>query len=173
MACLVAMEKEVSHLILMGDIFEAWIEYRRMIPKGFVRFQGLLASWTDRGIPVTYLVGNHDPWHRDYFEKELGVEVIFNPTVRTLGNRQIYLAHGDGQCPSAKKYNLLKPVFRHWLPVWLYTHLLPGDLGLQIAHWVSNHFGSNELVMETVNDLRGHAQDVLKNQPVEGVVMGH
>ena len=46
-----------------------------------MRFQALLAEWTDRGVGITYLVGNHDPWHRDYFTRELGVRVVFDHLV--------------------------------------------------------------------------------------------
>src|SRR5690606_6470197 len=72
-ACLEHHRERVRHLILLGDIFDEYIEYRHLVPKGHTRLLGLLANWTDAGVPITYLVGNHDPWHRDYFQQELGI----------------------------------------------------------------------------------------------------
>ena len=52
-------------LFLLGDLFDFWFEYDRVIPKGFVRVQGTLAQIADRGIPLYFFTGNHDLWVRD------------------------------------------------------------------------------------------------------------
>ena len=171
--CLRAYEASVEALYLVGDVFDDYIEYRRLIPKGFVRFQALLAEWTDRGVPVTYLVGNHDPWHIDYFEQELGVRLVFDALVETAGGRTIYLLHGDGLSQKDRAYRWLKPVLRHPLPVWLYRALLPGDLGLRLARWFSRHQGDRAIEAATVEGLRAHARHILADTAADLVVMGH
>ena len=40
---------------------------------------GKLAQWTDEGIPVYFFSGNHDMWAKDYFARELGVEMFHEP----------------------------------------------------------------------------------------------
>ena len=37
--CLRAFETTVERLYLVGDVFDEYIEYRTLVPKGFVRFQ--------------------------------------------------------------------------------------------------------------------------------------
>lgn len=170
-ACLRSYETAVERLYLVGDVFDEYIEYRSLVPKGFVRFQGLLADWTDRGIPVTYLVGNHDPWHRDYFEHELGVRMVFGTLVETLYGRTVYLAHGDGIAPGPG--TRLKPWLRHPLPVWLYRSLLPADTGLHLARWVNRRFGNKVVDPATIHALRDHARHILLDTDAEVVVMGH
>ena len=64
-------------LFLIGDIFDYWFEYSNVIPKGFVRLFGQLASMSDKGVKIHFFAGNHDLWHRDYFSTELGMEVYF------------------------------------------------------------------------------------------------
>ena len=68
------VEKQGSELFLLGDLFDFWFEYKKVVPKGFVRVLGKLAAITDSGIPIHYFVGNHDLWVRDYFEKELNTK---------------------------------------------------------------------------------------------------
>ena len=173
MACLEHHAPALAHLYLVGDVFDQYIEYRSLAPKGFVRFQALLARLTDTGLPVTYLLGNHDPWHRTYFEAELGVRIIPGALSEQAGGVRLHLEHGDGLDPDDRLYNRLKPLVRHRLPLWLYTNLLPGDAGYGFARWVK-HKGRTENVEESrVQSLRDHARSVMAATGARAVVMGH
>ncbi len=172
-ACLHAQEAVAEGLYLVGDVFDPYIEYRTLVPRGFVRFLALLAAWTDRGVPVTYLAGNHDPWHRDYFAQELGVRVVFDALAEPLAGRAVYLTHGDGLAPGDGLYRRLKPLLRHPVPVWLYRALLPADAGFRLARWVSRRFGGRTPDAATRDALRAHARRLLQETPAELVVMGH
>ena len=68
-----SIENDTAALFLLGDLFDFWFEYQKVVPKGFVRILGKLANFVDRGIPVHFFVGNHDLWMRDYFETEVGI----------------------------------------------------------------------------------------------------
>jgi UDP-2,3-diacylglucosamine hydrolase len=61
---MVSADAEV--IFLVGDIFDFWFEYNRVVPKGFVRTFGKLAELTDKGIKIVFITGNHDMWSRDY-----------------------------------------------------------------------------------------------------------
>ena len=172
-ACLRTYETTVERLYLVGDVFDEYIEYRTLIPKGFVRFQALLADWTDRRVPVTYLVGNHDPWHRDYFEHELGVRLVFDDLIEIVGGRTIYLRHGDGIAPTSRAYRWVKPWLRHPVPVWLYRSLLPADAGFRLARWVNKRMRDKDVEPEIVDGLRTHARRILAETPADLAVMGH
>ncbi|MBK7731948.1 MAG: metallophosphoesterase [Bacteroidales bacterium] len=65
---------------LLGDVFDFWWEYRKVIPKGFTRFLGRLASLTDSGIKVHVFTGNHDMWMKGYLAEECGVTVHYEPS---------------------------------------------------------------------------------------------
>lgn len=172
-ACLRTYEADVRGLYLVGDVFDQYIEYRHLVPKGFVRFQGLLAAWTDRGVPVTYLVGNHDPWHRDYFEQELGVRVVFDALIEPLCGRHVYIAHGDGLPDAPGLYKRLKPLLRHPVPVALYKTLLPGDSGMRLARWTNRRVQEEQIEAPQVEALRQHARRVLCTTAADLVIMGH
>lgn len=172
-ACLRAHEPGVERLYLLGDVFDEYIEYRYLVPKGYIRFQALLAEWADRGVPVTYLVGNHDPWHRDYFSRELGVKLCFDALTEPLYGHNVYMAHGDGLSTDAYLYNRLRPVLRHPVPVWLYRALLPGDSGYRLARWVQRTFGNKQVNEATVAALRAYAFETLRHRTADIVVLGH
>lgn len=171
--CLRVHEGEVEHLYLVGDVFNEYIEYRHLVPKGIVRFQGLLAEWTDAGVPVTYLAGNHDPWHRDYFTEELGVRMVFDALIEPTSGPVVYLAHGDAVASHARLYTWMRPWLRHPLPVWLYRSLLPGDSGMGLARWVNHHLHEDASDPAVIAALRDHARDVLSTSAATLAVMGH
>ena len=53
------IENDAKEIFLVGDIFDFWFEYKRAIPRGFVRLQGKIAELTDKGIPIHIFTGNH------------------------------------------------------------------------------------------------------------------
>ena len=171
--CLHAHEDEIEHLYLLGDVFDAYIEYPRLIPKGFTRFQGLLASWSDRGLPITYLVGNHDPWHIDHFERELGVRLVKKTLTEPLYGHSVYLSHGHGLSEGFRLTRQVKSWMRHPSLGRLYAMLLPGDAGLGLARWTSERFSGKEPDPAEAEALRRHARRQLQTGPADLVVMGH
>ena len=171
-ACLRAREHEVTGLFLVGDVFDQYIEYKHLVPKGFVRFQSLLAEWTDRNVPVTYIVGNHDPWHQQYFEQELGLRLVYDLIIEPLFGKVVHIKHGDGIGNTSPLYNRLKPLLRHPVPVGLYRALLPGDIGFGLARWVNLRF-NEKINDELVVQLRDHARNILVETAADVVVMGH
>jgi len=171
--CLETHKNEIDHLYLLGDVFDGYIEYRHLIPKGFVRFQGLLARWTDRGIPVTYLLGNHDPWHQDHFSDELGVTLAPDPVECTHAGRQLHLAHGDGVVAATRARAWLRTLLRHPVPVGLYRALLPANMGLGLARWVSRVLHARGQNLRTPTTLRDRARTLLRRDALDGVVLAH
>jgi len=164
---------QVKHLYLVGDVFDGYIEYRHLVPKGLARFQGLLARWTDRGVPVTYLVGNHDPWHESYFSRELGVRVVSDALEVEHEGLRLYLVHGDAHGSTHTLYPWLRPLLRHPWAVRLYRAVLPADLGLGLARWVSRRLHDEGPDPEVIQALRAHARIRLRQYGADAVVMGH
>ena len=87
--------RDAEAIFLVGDIFDFWFEYRRVVPKGFVRTLGKLAELTDRGVRVVFFTGNHDMWVGDYLARECGLEIHTSPEVMTLSGKKVFIAHGD------------------------------------------------------------------------------
>ena len=73
------IKKDAFVIFILGDLFDFWFEYKKVVPKGFVRILGKLAELTDSGITIHFFVGNHDMWMNGYFEKELNILVHNEP----------------------------------------------------------------------------------------------
>lgn len=131
-----SIKKDADILFLLGDLFDFWFEYKRAVPKGFVRVLGKLAEMRDLGIEIHFFVGNHDLWMDDYFEKELNIPVYHKPKEFSFGNKLFLIGHGDGLGPGDKGYKRMKKVFTNPFSKWLYRWLHP-DIGIRLAHYLS------------------------------------
>jgi len=130
------IEKDASTLFLLGDLFDFWFEYKKVVPKGFVRILGKLAHFVDQGIPVHYFVGNHDLWMLDYFETELGIPVYHKPKDFIIENTSFFIGHGDGLGPNDIGYKRMKKLFTNPLAKRLFSALHP-DIGMRLGHYFS------------------------------------
>ena len=130
------VKDDAEAIFLLGDLFDFWFEYKKVVPKGFVRVLGKLAEIRDNGIPIYFFVGNHDLWMRDYFETELDIPVYYASKEFTFNNKTFFIAHGDGLGPGDKGYKRMKKVFTNPFSKWLYRWLHP-DIGVGLAQYLS------------------------------------
>ena len=138
---------DADALYLLGDVFEFWFEYKHVVPRGFVRILGTLASLRDRGIPIHYFTGNHDLWMQDYFTQELGIPLFHKPRLEQIDGKSFLIGHGDGLGPGDKGYKRMKKVFRNPLAQWAYARLHPNfaiSLARKIANLSRSHTGTKE-----------------------------
>jgi UDP-2,3-diacylglucosamine hydrolase len=127
------IKPDVGELYLMGDIFDYWWEYKKVVPRGFTRILGRIADLTDSGIPVHFFTGNHDLWIFDYLPEELGIILHKQEFVTTLSGKKFFLAHGDGLDANDKGYIFLKKLFTNRKLQWIFARLHP-NFALGIAH---------------------------------------
>ncbi len=135
-AFLESIHHDAAEIYIVGDIFDFWYEYRKVVPKGYTRLLGKLAEITDAGIPVYFFVGNHDMWMRGYFEKELNIPVYFEPRTFEWSGKNFYIGHGDGLGPGDHGYKFIKKIFRNKFCQWLFGQLHP-SLGIKLANYFS------------------------------------
>lgn len=130
------IKKDAAAIFLLGDLFDFWFEYKRVVPKGFTRTLGKLAEITDSGIPIYFFAGNHDLWMHGYFEEELNIPVFHKPQEFIFNNTSFLIGHGDGLGPGDKGYKRMKKVFTNRFCKWLFKWLHP-DIGVKLAQYLS------------------------------------
>ena len=130
------VKQDAEAIFLLGDLFDFWFEYKKVVPKGFIRVLGKLAEIRDSGIPIYFFVGNHDLWMDDYFEKELDIPVYHKPKEYIINNKTFLIGHGDGLGPGDKGYKRMKKVFTNPVSKWLYRWLHP-DIGMRLGVYLS------------------------------------
>lgn len=174
-----SIEKDAEAIFLMGDIFDFWFEYSRVVPKGFVRTLGKLASMSDKGIEIHYFTGNHDMWCRDYFEKECGMKLHLKAEQLTLKGKSLHLAHGDNINIGGKHLlKLMNTTFRSSILRSIFSWLVHPNLALRFGKWWSgksrkNH-NTNNITVESLDFLIEAAKGYkAQNAALDYVLFGH
>ena len=85
-----------DHLLINGDLFDFWFEYRAVIPRKHFASVAKLQAVRARGIPVTFVGGNHDRWGGDFLRRDLGIAFHSGDAELELAGRRAFVAHGDG-----------------------------------------------------------------------------
>ena len=168
------IEKDAKKIYLLGDIFDFWFEYEKVVPKGFVRLLAKLADLVDKGIQIHFLAGNHDMWMRDYLEKEIGLKLHFKEFIIEEDNQLIFIGHGDGLGRGDYKYKILKSLFTSNICKWLFSRLHP-NFGLALGQAWSNKSRKKQEspASEEKEILVEYCKEQQKNNPVDYYVFGH
>lgn len=135
-AWLDTIKEDAEVIFLLGDLFDFWFEYKKVVPKGFVRVLGKLAELKDTGIEIYFFVGNHDLWMRDYFQQELNIPVFYESQEFEINDKLFLIGHGDGLGPDDIGYKRMKKVFTFPFFTWLFRWLHP-DIGVQLGQYLS------------------------------------
>ena len=172
-----SVQPEAQTLFLVGDIFDFWFEYRRAIPKGFIRLQGKLAELTDAGTEVIFFTGNHDMWMFDYFTRELGIPVYRQPQRYLINGVSFFIGHGDGLGPGDHVYKVLKRVFASRISQWLFARFHP-NLGISLANQWSrrsriNHARKLEHFLGEDEWLLTYSRQIEHRQHHDYYIFGH
>jgi UDP-2,3-diacylglucosamine hydrolase len=135
-AFLESLPGRAGTLVVAGDLFDFWFEYRTAIPRRHFGTLARLQSLRDAGIRLHYLTGNHDFWLGRFLAEELGFRT--HPGALTLEEqgRRLWIHHGDGLVGGDLGYRVLRRVLRNRLSIALYGLLHP-DLGIPLALRVS------------------------------------
>ncbi len=168
---------DADQIYLMGDLFDFWYEYKKVVPQGYVRIQGKIAELCDKGIEIFYFKGNHDMWVFKYFQKELGVHLVSDAMEFERNGKKFFLHHGDGLGPGDHSYKLLKKIFRNPLCIWLFG-LLPNRIGLGIAHYFSSKSRLANAALDEVYDEKSEwllhfCNERVKTTHYDYMIFGH
>ena len=172
------IKKDAAEIFIVGDIFDFWYEYRKVVPKGFVRLLGKLAEVTDSGIKIYFFVGNHDMWMKNYFQQELNIPVYFEPMNFEWNGKKFHIGHGDGLGPGDHRYKFIKKVFRNRFSQWLFG-ILPPYIGMGLANFLSRRSRAQTGVTEEIflgeekEWLIIYCKEMLKKNYFDFFVFGH
>ena len=124
---------DARSLVINGDLFDFWFEWRHAVPRAGVRVLGELARIRERGIPVLWVAGNHDCWGGEVLRDDLGLDYHVGPWRGEAGGWDTLIEHGDGlREKEDAPYRRLRTVLRHPWCVTLFRWLHP-DVGTWLA----------------------------------------
>ncbi len=163
-------------LLVDGDLFDFWFEYRRVVPRTGFHVAAALAALRRR-IPVVMVGGNHDRWGGDFWRTDL--DIAFHPLECrfAIGQRQVLAIHGDGLTEEHWSATLMYHLTRNRGMIALYRALHPA-LGFWLADRMSHKLGNDTRDPATIAQAAGRqrvwAERRLAEEPGLGlIVMGH
>ena len=164
---------KAGSLVINGDLFEFWFEWRRVMPRGAFRILAALADLRDAGVPVLMIAGNHDCWGGEILRDDVGVDFRVDPWEGELGGWRTRVEHGDGLRGAPDRgYRILRRVIRHPLSVHLFRWVHP-DIGSAIAARTS-HTSRGYQARDGGAALRESAARTLdERRALELIIYGH
>lgn len=169
--------ERVGRIIVLGDLFDFWFEYRHVIFSGYFDVLRAFADLRDAGVELHFVCGNHDFWAGRFLSDDLGFQVHPATLRLELAGQRVLLVHGDGIDPADHGYRIYKRIARAPFVVKAFSLLHP-DWAMWLAQKVSH--GSRYLFMaedlsegNQVKPLQAYAQAALAAGDADVVILGH
>ena len=164
---------KAASLVINGDLFEFWFEWRSVMPRASFRVLAALADLRDSGVPILMIGGNHDCWGGEILRDDVGIDFRLGPWEGSLGGWRTRIEHGDGlRGREDRGYRMVRGVMRNRLAIRLFRWLHP-DLGTALASRTS-HTSRTYQARDGGAGLRLAATQRLSAQPsLELLIYGH
>jgi UDP-2,3-diacylglucosamine hydrolase len=166
-----------SHLVINGDLFEFWFEYRSVVSRAAFGTLEALARLRRAGVRLTVTGGNHDRWGGAFWREELGAEFHPDGAELDLAGFRTLIRHGDGIGDERAGARIFRAIVRTPLTAALFRLLHP-DLGYGIVRRMSPHLGGkteDTAVRERATNRQvDYAQALVEGRPeIRLVVLSH
>ena len=127
------LQGHARSLIINGDLFEFWFEWKTVIPRSSFRVLAALADLQESGTPILMVAGNHDCWGGEILTRDVGIDYHVGAWEGSIAGWRARIEHGDGLRPREdRRYRLLRRVLRNPLAIRTFRWLHP-DLGTRLA----------------------------------------
>lgn len=170
---------EITDLFLVGDIFDLWVGSHKAFSDEYFELLQPLRTLIMSGVKVHYFEGNHDLHLKDYWEKELGVQVYDSPQIFRWDALKVRVEHGDQMNPDDRGYLVLRKTLRTSF-VKALVDVLPGAAIKAIGRSMSETSRSwtrmepTEAATERIRNLiETHVRKVYSEAPFDLLISGH
>ena len=168
-----ALPGRAGALVVNGDLFDFWFEWRAAIPRTGFRVLAALADVVDAGVPVVWIAGNHDCWGGDVLRADVGVTYQFEAWTGELAGWKARVEHGDGLRGRADRgYRAIRPILRSPISRAAFR-LLPADLASRLATGTSQTSRTYRPVDDGLEIRRVGLRTLERDPSLDLVVLGH
>ncbi|MBO8130418.1 MAG: UDP-2,3-diacylglucosamine diphosphatase [Candidatus Marinimicrobia bacterium] len=167
--------KQKGELIVIGDIFDFWIEYKYFMPKYYFNVLHSLKKAAENGVKIHIICGNHDYWHLDFFKRFVNAEIFRNEMTISNEENLFYITHGDGVLKSDRGYRIIKPLMRNRILIKLLKCIHP-DITMKAVNHISNYPRNNYKNHILTHEMKAELIEWAKEIAKEGykyIVIGH
>lgn len=129
--CLDALTDTAGAIYFVGDLLDFWIGHRaNHVP--YDPLWATLVRLIDSGVEIHYFTGNHDPAPMERL-RSMGVHLYTEGQMLVLGDRRIWMEHGDLIDPSSRLRRLICQMARQPL-ILKAARLIPTSWAWAAAH---------------------------------------
>jgi len=172
-ALLATLPGAVDDLVLGGDLFEFWWEWREAVPRRHLELLLALRETAARGVRLHLVAGNHDFRVGDFLAGFLPARVHPDGICLESGGSPWLLLHGDGMARGDRADRVVRRVLRSPLAQRLWG-LLPPDFAFAVAGGVGKTSRKvNPGPAPNLAQYREAAVDWIAAHGLAGVVHGH
>jgi UDP-2,3-diacylglucosamine hydrolase len=133
-----SLAEDARSLIINGDLFDFWFEWKTVIPRRSFRALAALAELKDAGVDILWVAGNHDCWGGEILREDVGVSYVVGPWAGNVAGWKVRIEHGDGlRDREDRGYRMIRPIMRHPLAIKAFRMLHP-DWASKLAQGSSN-----------------------------------
>jgi UDP-2,3-diacylglucosamine hydrolase len=163
-------------LVLNGDIFDLWYDWKYCIIKQFFPLLVKLYELSRSGCRIVQISGNHDFWFGDFLPEYLKVELVDEAFCLESDGKKIHICHGDTHTVNDFRYKLFRRVIRLPLTKLIFGFLHP-DIALGVGSKMSRSSRARKDTAGTRKrknqGLEGYARALIVHGKADYVVMGH
>jgi UDP-2,3-diacylglucosamine hydrolase len=165
------------HLLINGDLFDFWFEYRRVIPRRAFPTLAALARLRARGVGLTLTGGNHDRWGGTFWTHDLGAAFLPGGGPLELAGFRVFAHHGDGLSETHVAARVMHTLTRWRLTSALFRLVHP-DVGLRLVQAMSGRLAESTragpALERAARAQEAWARDYLERHPaVDLVLLSH
>ena len=121
-----AVPSMARSLVINGDLFDFWFEWKTVIPRQGFRALAALADIREAGVEIVWVAGNHDCWGGDVLRDDVGVQYQLGAWDGEVGPWRARFEHGDGlRAIEDRRYRMVRPIMRSPLAIRLFGALHP------------------------------------------------
>ncbi|MDO8667070.1 MAG: UDP-2,3-diacylglucosamine diphosphatase [Gemmatimonadales bacterium] len=163
-----------DRLLVMGDLFDFWFEYRAVIPRRPFKTLAKLAVLLEKGVPVEMFGGNHDRWGGTFWGEDLKIPFHAEGTDLVIAGRTAHVAHGDGLAEQTLGGKLIHRITRSRFTIGAFKALHP-DFAFKLADRLSGGLAESNKSPEAM-DAAAAAQEtwaraLMDSRPDLGLVV--
>ena len=172
-AFLRGLQGRAGSLLINGDLFDFWFEWRSVIPRNSFRALAALADLRESGTPILWIAGNHDCWGDEILRQDIGVEYHVGAWEGNLAGWNARVEHGDGLREKEDRgYRFVRPVMRNRAAIRAFRVLHP-----DWASWLASGSSGASRTYRSRDEGRGLREIAMrelgKSPQTELLIYGH
>ncbi len=121
-----SLSGRAGSLLINGDLFDFWFEWKSVVPRNSFRALAALADLRESGVPILWIAGNHDCWGDEVLRQDIGVDYHVGAWSGNLAGWNARVEHGDGLREREDRgYRFIRPVMRNKAAIGAFRALHP------------------------------------------------